>query len=281
MKQIITTFLMVSCSFVGFAQETFQFKLKFHPESSYQMDMDMQMNMQMQMAGDEKLSNELSQVETKMDMSFQTLTVTKEMDKEGDLPFEIFYKKLDSKMNVNGQEIPMDQDAITKELLKIKINGIENEKGRQYSSDEMTGNLSNMKDLYDNMMNSMSMFMIFPKETFKIGDMHKVIIPFKMPLQQGVDIEMNIKGMYKLLKIADGKAYFDVEMTSVGNIKMPSQLNINFDEYKLNGSLTMNVFDQNINESTFSGPMSMTMEVNNMKIKMISQNNYRTKTSKL
>lgn len=281
MKQIITTFLMVSCSFVGFAQETFQFKLKFHPESSYQMDMDMQMNMQMQMAGDEKLSNELSQVETKMDMSFQTLTVTKEMDKEGDLPFEIFYKKLDSKMNVNGQEIPMDQDAITKELLKIKINGIENEKGRQYSSDEMTGNLSNMKDLYDNMMNSMSMFMIFPKETFKIGDMHKVIIPFKMPLQQGVDIEMNIKGVYKLLKIADGKAYFDVEMTSVGNIKMPSQLNINFDEYKLNGSLTMNVFDQNINESTFSGPMSMTMEVNNMKIKMISQNNYRTKTSKL
>ncbi|MFV0139105.1 hypothetical protein OBK00_04335 [Empedobacter falsenii] len=281
MKQIITTFLMVSCSFVGFAQETFQFKLKFHPESSYQMDMDMQMNMQMQMAGDEKLSNELSQVETKMDMSFQTLTVTKEMDKEGDLPFEIFYKKLDSKMNVNGQEIPMDQDAITKELLKIKINGIENEKGRQYSSDEMTGDLSNMKDLYDNMMNSMSMFMIFPKETFKIGDMHEVIIPFKMPLQQGVDIEMNIKGVYKLLKIADGKAYFDVEMTSVGNIKMPSQLNINFDEYKLNGSLTMNVFDQNINESTFSGPMSMTMEVNNMKIKMISQNNYRTKTSKL
>ena len=281
MKQIITTFLMVSCSFVGFAQETFQFKLKFHPESSYQMDMDMQMNMQMQMAGDEKLSNELSQVETKMDMSFQTLTVTKEMDKEGDLPFEIFYKKLDSKMNVNGQEIPMDQDAITKELLKIKINGIENEKGRQYSSDEMTGNLSNMKDLYDNMMNSMSMFMIFPKETFKIGDMHEVIIPFKMPLQQGVDIEMNIKGVYKLLKIADGKAYFDVEMTSVGNIKMPSQFNINFDEYKLNGSLTMNVFDQNINESTFSGPMSMTMEVNNMKIKMISQNNYRTKTSKL
>ncbi|MCA4782494.1 hypothetical protein IF125_09475 [Empedobacter stercoris] len=281
MKQIITTFLMVSCSFVGFAQETFQFKLKYHPESSYQMDMDMQMNMQMQMAGDEKLSNELSQVETKMDMSFQTLTVTKEMDKEGDLPFEIFYKKLDSKMNVNGQEIPMDQDAITKELLKIKINGIENEKGRQYSSDEMTGDLSNMKDLYDNMMNSMSMFMIFPKETFKIGDMHEVIIPFKMPLQQGVDIEMNIKGVYKLLKIADGKAYFDVEMTSVGNIKMPSQLNINFDEYKLNGSLTMNVFDQNINESTFSGPMSMTMEVNNMKIKMISQNNYRTKTSKL
>lgn len=281
MKQIITTFLMVSCSFVGFAQETFQFKLKYHPESSYQMDMDMQMNMQMQMAGDEKLSNELSQVETKMDMSFQTLTVTKEMDKEGDLPFEIFYKKLDSKMNVNGQEIPMDQDAITKELLKIKINGIENEKGRQYSSDEMTGNLSNMKDLYDNMMNSMSMFMIFPKETFKIEDMHEVIIPFKMPLQQDVDIEMNIKGVYKLLKIADGKAYFDVEMTSVGNIKMPSQLNINFDEYKLNGSLTMNVFDQNINESTFSGPMSMTMEVNNMKIKMISQNNYRTKTSKL
>ena len=281
MKQIITTFLMVSCSFVGFAQETFQFKLKYHPESSYQMDMDMQMNMQMQMAGDEKLSNELSQVETKMDMSFQTLTVTKEMDKEGDLPFEIFYKKLDSKMNVNGQEIPMDQDAITKELLKIKINGIENEKGRQYSSDEMTGDLSNMKDLYDNMMNSMSMFMIFPKETFKIGDMHEVIIPFKMPLQQGVDIEMNIKGVYKLLKIADGKAYFDVEMTSVGNIKMPSQFNINFDEYKLNGSLTMNVFDQNINESTFSGPMSMTMEVNNMKIKMISQNNYRTKTSKL
>ncbi|MFV0207857.1 hypothetical protein OBK13_01430 [Empedobacter falsenii] len=281
MKQIITTFLMVSSSIVGFAQETFQFKLKFHPESSYQMDMDMQMNMQMQMAGDEKLSNELSQVETKMDMSFQTLTVTKEMDKEGDLPFEIFYKKLDSKMNVNGQEIPMDQDAITKELLKIKINGVENEKGRQYSSDEMTGDLSNMKDLYDNMMNSMSMFMIFPKETFKIGDMHEVIIPFKMPLQQGVDIEMNIKGVYKLLKIADGKAYFDVEMTSVGNIKMPSQLNINFDEYKLNGSLTMNVFDQNINESTFSGPMSMTMEVNNMKIKMISQNNYRTKTSKL
>ncbi|MFV0162359.1 hypothetical protein OBK04_01655 [Empedobacter falsenii] len=281
MKQIITTFLMVSSSIVGFAQETFQFKLKYHPESSYQMDMDMQMNMQMQMAGDEKLSNELSQVETKIDMSFQTLTVTKEMDKEGDLPFEIFYKKLDSKMNVNGQEIPMDQDAITKELLKIKINGIENEKGRQYSSDEMTGNLSNMKDLYDNMMNSMSMFMIFPKETFKIGDMHEVIIPFKMPLQQGVDIEMNIKGVYKLLKIADGKAYFDVEMTSVGNIKMPSQLNINFDEYKLNGSLTMNVFDQNINESTFSGPMSMTMEVNNMKIKMISQNNYRTKTSKL
>lgn len=281
MKQIITTFLMVSSSIVGFAQETFQFKLKYHPESSYQMDMDMQMNMQMQMAGDEKLSNELSQVETKMDMSFQTLTVTKEMDKEGDLPFEIFYKKLDSKMNVNGQEIPMDQDAITKELLKIKINGIENEKGRQYSSDEMTGNLSNMKDLYDNMMNSMSMFMIFPKETFKIGDMHEVIIPFKMPLQQDVDIEMNIKGVYKLLKIADGKAYFDVEMTSVGNIKMPSQLNINFDEYKLNGSLTMNVFDQNINESTFSGPMSMTMEVNNMKIKMISQNNYRTKTSKL
>ncbi|UWX66436.1 hypothetical protein NZD85_11170 [Empedobacter stercoris] len=281
MKQIITTFLMVSSSIVGFAQETFQFKLKFHPESSYQMDMDMQMNMQMQMAGDEKLSNELSQVETKMDMSFQTLTVTKEMDKEGDLPFEIFYKKLDSKMNVNGQEIPMDQDAITKELLKIKINGVENEKGRQYSSDEMTGDLSNMKDLYDNMMNSMSMFMIFPKETFKIGDMHEVIIPFKMPLQQGVDIEMNIKGVYKLLKIADGKAYFGVEMTSVGNIKMPSQLNINFDEYKLNGSLTMNVFDQNINESTFSGPMSMTMEVNNMKIKMISQNNYRTKTSKL
>lgn len=281
MKQIITTFLMVSSSIVGFAQETFQFKLKYHPESSYQMDMDMQMNMQMQMAGDEKLSNELSQVETKIDMSFQTLTVTKEMDKEGDLPFEIFYKKLDSKMNVNGQEIPMDQDAITKELLKIKINGIENEKGRQYSSDEMTGNLSNMKDLYDNMMNSMSMFMIFPKETFKIGDMHEVIIPFKMPLQQDVDIEMNIKGVYKLLKIADGKAYFDVEMTSVGNIKMPSQLNINFDEYKLNGSLTMNVFDQNINESTFSGPMSMTMEVNNMKIKMISQNNYRTKTSKL
>lgn len=281
MKKIITTFLFVSSSIVGFAQETFQFKVKFHPESTYQMDMSMQMNMQMNMEGDEKISNELKQIETKIDMDFQTLTVTKVIDKEGNLPFEISYKKLDSKMNVNGQEIPMNQDAITKELLKIKINGIENDKGREYSSDGMIGNLSNMKDLYDNMMNSMSMFTFFPKEVFKIGDTHEVIIPFKMPLQQGVNIDMNIKAIYKLLKIVDGKAYFDVEMTSVGNMKMPSHFNINFDEYKLNGSLTMNVFDQNINESTFSGPMSMTMEVNNMKIKMISQNNYQTKTSKL
>lgn len=278
MKNILKILVVVLALQTSYGQESFQFQVKFQPKSSYKSNLEMKLDMKMQVDSETEKSLGKNNVETSMLMSFETLTKTQEISKDGKLPFEISYTDLDTKMSVNGQEIPNITESVKSEILGLKLKGIETDKGREYS---YQGESEKMKETYENMMNTMSLLTFYPKEVFKVGDSKEILIPFKMPLQQGMKMEMNIKATYTLTKLDSEKAYFDVKMSSEGGINPSDQLKIHIDQYQLSGKLTINRKDQNINDSEFSGPMNMTMDMNNVKIKMLSENNYKTKSIKL
>lgn len=278
MKNILKILVVVLALQTSYGQESFQFQVKFQPKSSYKSNLEMKLDMKMQVDSETEKSLGKNNVETNMLMSFETLTKTQEISKDGKLPFEISYTDLDTKMSVNGQEIPNITESVKSEILGLKLKGIETDKGREYS---YQGESEKMKETYENMMNTMSLLTFYPKEVFKVGDSKEILIPFKMPLQQGMKMEMNIKATYTLTKLDSEKAYFDVKMSSEGGINPSDQLKIHIDQYQLSGKLTINRKDQNINDSEFSGPMNMTMDMNNVKIKMLSENNYKTKSIKL
>lgn len=278
MKNILKILVVVLALQTSYGQESFQFQVKFQPKSSYKSNLEMKLDMKMQVDSETEKSLGKNNVETNMLMSFETLTKTQEISKDGKLPFEISYTDLDTKMSVNGQEIPNITESVKSEILGLKLKGIETDKGREYS---YQGESEKMKETYENMMNTMSLLTFYPKEVFKVGDSKEVLVPFKMPLQQGMKMEMNIKATYTLTKLDSEKAYFDVKMSSEGGINPSDQLKIHIDQYQLSGKLTINRKDQNINDSEFSGPMNMTMDMNNVKIKMLSENNYKTKSIKL
>lgn len=278
MKNILKILVVVLALQTSYGQESFQFQVKFQPKSSYKSNLEMKLDMKMQVDSETEKSLGKNNVETNMLMSFETLTKTQEISKDGKLPFEISYTDLDTKMSVNGQEIPNITESVKSEILGLKLKGIETDKGREYS---YQGESEKMKETYENMMNTMSLLTFYPKEVFKVGDSKEVLVPFKMPLQQGMKMEMNIKATYTLTKLDSEKAYFDVKMSSEGGINPSDKLKIHIDQYQLSGKLTINRKDQNINNSEFSGPMNMTMDMNNVKIKMLSENNYKTKSIKL
>lgn len=278
MKIILKILVVVLALQTSYGQESFQFQVKFQPKSSYKSNLEMKLDMKMQVDSETEKSLGKNNVETSMLMSFETLTKTQEISKDGKLPFEISYTDLDTKMSVNGQEIPNITESVKSEILGLKLKGIETDKGREYS---YQGESEKMKETYENMMNTMSLLTFYPKEVFKVGDSKEILIPFKMPLQQGMKMEMNIKATYTLTKLDSEKAYFDVKMSSEGGINPSDQFKIHIDQYQLSGKLTINRKDQNINNSEFSGPMNMTMDMNNVKIKMLSENNYKTKSIKL
>ena len=278
MKIILKILVVVLALQTSYGQESFQFQVKFQPKSSYKSNLEMKLDMKMQVDSETEKSLGKNNVETNMLMSFETLTKTQEISKDGKLPFEISYTDLDTKMSVNGQEIPNITESVKSKILGLKLKGIETDKGREYS---YQGESEKMKETYENMMNTMSLLTFYPKEVFKVGDSKEILIPFKMPLQQGMKMEMNIKATYTLTKLDSEKAYFDVKMSSEGDINPSDQLKIHIDQYQLSGKLTINRKDQNINDSEFSGPMNMTMDMNNVKIKMLSENNYKTKSIKL
>ena len=278
MKNILKILVVVLALQTSYGQESFQFQVKFQPKSSYKSNLEMKLDMKMQVDSETEKSLGKNNVETNMLMSFETLTKTQDISKDGKLPFEISYTDLDTKMSVNGQEIPNITESVKSEILGLKLKGIETDKGREYS---YQGESEKMKETYENMMNTMSLLTFYPKEVFKVGDSKEVLVPFKMPLQQGMKMEMNIKATYTLTKLDSEKAYFDVKMSSEGGINPSDQLKIHIDQYQLSGKLTINRKDQNINDSEFSGPMNMTMDMNNVKIKMLSENNYKTKSIKL
>mgnify|MGYP003583863835 FL=1 len=278
MKNILKILVVVLALQTSYGQESFQFQVKFQPKSSYKSNLEMKLDMKMQVDSETEKSLGKNNVETNMLMSFETLTKTQEISKDGKLPFEISYTDLDTKMSVIGQEIPNITESVKSEILGLKLKGIETDKGREYS---YQGESEKMKETYVNMMNTMSLLTFYPKEVFKVGDSKEVLVPFKMPLQQGMKMEMNIKATYTLTKLDSEKAYFDVKMSSEGDINPSDQLKIHIDQYQLSGKLTINRKDQNINDSEFSGPMNMTMDMDTVKIKMMSENNYKTKSIKL
>ena len=278
MKHILNALVIFFALNIACGQETFQFNVKLQPGSSYKTNFEMKLGMKMQVDSETEKSLGKNNVETNMLMSFETLTKTQEVSKEGKLPFEISYTDLDTKMSVNGNEIPNITESIKSEILGLKLKGIETDRGREYS---YQGESEKMKESYESMMNTMSLLTFYPKEVFKVGDSKEVLVPFNMPLQQGMKMEMNVKATYTLTKLDSEKAYFDVKMTSEGNINPSDQLKIHIDQYQLSGKLTINRKDQNINDSEFSGPMNMMMDMDTVKIKMMSENNYKTKTIKL
>ena len=278
MNNIFKILLFILVSHVVYGQETFQFQIQFQPKSSYKTNLEMNLNMKMHVDSGSEKNIGINDLESKMLMNFEMLTKTDIVNKEGKLPFEISYTDLDTKMFMNGQEIPNVTEKSKELILGIKLKGFETEKGREYSYE---GDSEKMKETYENMMSSMSMLTFYPKEVFKVGDSKEVHIPFKMPLQQGMQMEMNLKAEYTLTKLDNDNAYFDIKMYSEGDIKPSNQFNIHIDQYQLRGKLIMNRKDQNINDSELSGPMNMTLEMNNMKVKMNSENNYKTHSIKL
>ena len=92
MKNIFASALLISSSILCFGQETFQFKVKFQAQSSYQTEMKTEMLSKM--SDDENL---IPGFESKMLMDFQLVTKTESSNQQGNLPFEINYSKLELK----------------------------------------------------------------------------------------------------------------------------------------------------------------------------------------
>ena len=259
MKNIFASALLISSSILCFGQETFQFKVKFQAQSSYQTEMKTEMLSKM--SDDENL---IPGFESKMLMDFQLVTKTESSNQQGNLPFEINYSKLDTKMFVNGKELPNVSSEAQKSVLGLKLKGIENENGRTYLI-EKSEIPAELKSSIDNMINSMSMLSFYPKETFKVGDSHEIIVPFKLSLQEGLNMELKINAIYKLTKLDSENAYFDIKMTSKGEILPTDQIKIVIDEYVLSGKMKVNKKDHNVIDAYYSGPMNMTMFVRSNK----------------
>ena len=198
------------------AQEGVVFKIKYLPGKTYKSDVNLVVKIDADVTGDPGLMDKLksagitSPVKIDVEMSASGLTQSGSVKADGSFPLDLSYKINKFIVSANGHQAPIPP-TISEKGMKIAahvdkdgIMEVDSASGRK--ADDST------KVKMKQMMGFFQRQIKFPDNALKPGDSFTQSSPLNIPLGKkvGGEIKINYAVTYKLISIADGKAYFDV-----------------------------------------------------------------------
>lgn len=281
MKIIFTLLFISSATIIGFAQDTFQFNSQMKPNSNYQTEIISIVNTSTKVITKQMIAEEFKNVNGSAEMQLVTLVKTSALDKDGNVPFVMNYKTFDIKSFMNGKQLPSQNDKYS-DFKNLKFFGIDTKTNREFKKIELNGQeVSGDTNTYMNtFFETIKQFSVYPTEVFKIGQTHSAKQNIKLSTQ-GAEFVINLNSDFTLIKIEDGKAFFNIVM--LGDMKTPDNqsLKMLIEEYRISGSAIIDLKDNNIAESNFEGPIVMKINSEDFSLEISTNSKYIIKNVKL
>jgi len=222
MKRIFYLSLILF-AFNAEAQKGVVFKMKYLPNRTYDGVINMKLSANVNLSGNDTIVAKLQEqgmslpinVHFGMKMNGDMKTGSKNVN--GVFPFSMKYNFDDLNGDINGKSFPIPMDKLKAGVQMyghIEPGGIlrADSMGGQKISDTSAQSVSKMMDMVQKNIK-------FPDHPMKIGESFTQEMPMNIPVAGNMKIDSKV--VYKLVSIADGKAYFDIQQTM--NMSFPVQ----------------------------------------------------------
>ena len=213
MKKLIFLSLLFF-AFKAEAQKRIIFKVKYLPNHTYTGVISMDINCNATLSGNDTVVSKLASqgitqpIIANIKLKMEGGTQTSAVGADGTFPLTIKYKFDDLSADINGNPIPIPTEKLGAGVLiyghvdkdgKLKADSI----GGKKIADTSEAKVSKM-------MNAIQKNIKFPDHPMKIGETFTQDMPLNIPVG-GNNMDIDSKVVYKLVSMADGNAYFDVQ----------------------------------------------------------------------
>lgn len=213
-KTFLITFMCLGFTQL-WAQKGVLFKIKYLPNHSYQSNISVEMKANATVTGDQEILDKLKDqgitqpVNADLSMALGGIMKTGAPGSDQSMPVNMDYKINNISVSANGKQVPIPPKATEKDLkmaghisqdLKLKIDSANGKAVADTAQQKM-----------QQMMNMVQKQIQFPDKPLKPGDSFTQGAPMNIPVgKDGSSAKVDVGITYKLVKIAGGKAYFDL-----------------------------------------------------------------------
>lgn len=222
MKKLIICLLLAFGIYQLKAQESVTFKMKYSPDKNYDANVNMDMNFKVTLAGDTAIINKLKSqgiaqpmaLNMEMTMKGNVKTGPANTSKTFPIAINFHFDKMD--MAINGNAIPIPTDKLKSNTTIFGHVGVDG----KIKADSIGG--GKLKDTSEKavsqMLNNIQNNIKFPDHPLRVGDTFTQDMPMNIPIA-GNNLNASSKTVYKLVSIANGNGYFDVDQSM--DMKVP------------------------------------------------------------
>ncbi|MBV8388162.1 MAG: hypothetical protein JO080_00015 [Mucilaginibacter sp.] len=197
------------------AQQGVVFKIKYLPNRSYQSNISVDGKLNVTVSGDQEIIDKLRDqgitqpVNANLSIALGGFMKTGVLGADNAMPVNMDYKISNISVSANGKQVPIPPKATEKDIKlvgkisqdwKIKIDSADG----KAVSDSAQQKMQQMMDMLQKQIQ-------FPDKPLKPGDSFTQSAPINIPVgKDGSSAKIDAGITYKLVRIADGKAYFDM-----------------------------------------------------------------------
>jgi len=199
------------------AQQGVIFKIKYLPNKSYKTNVSVDMKANVTATGDPQILDKLKEqgitqpVNANLSIALGGVMKTGALAADKSVPVNMDYKINNISVSANGNQVPIPPKATEKD---IKLSGhISQDWKIKIDSADGKAVADSAQQKMEQMMNMVQKNIQFPDKPLKPGDTFTQNVPMNIPVKEGNNIKIDAGVTYKLVKIADGKAYFDLTPT--------------------------------------------------------------------
>lgn len=260
MKKICVLVLLCLGVSQLWAQQGVVFKIKYLPNRNYKSNISVDMKINATVTGDQQIIDKLKEqgitqpVNANLAIALGGVMKTGAVASDNSMPVDMDYKISNISVTANGKEIPIPPKATEKDIKlvghisqdwKIKLDSANGKAVADTAQQKM-----------QQMMTMLQKQIQFPDKSLKPGDSFTQGAPMNIPVgKDGSNAKVDAGVTYKLVSIADGKAYFDmipnfslnfqvkdisVDMSGAGTGKMVYSIKDNFPLSK-EGNINMKI----------------------------------------
>lgn len=211
MKNILAL-LMVMLSFVCLAQQTIKLQIAYLPERQYTLETKnvskMMMDAQVDDATKEQLKASGMTFPMVMDMNqdMTALVKTGVLNNKKEVPVTMEYTQYNMVQKMGDNEIPSRENP----LKGMKATGWGDSKGKlRIETVEGEGVTEETRNVMIKMVDQIGTHIAFPEKPLKSGDEFTHEVPLSIPTQDGTEMKMIVKTVYKLVSFTSDRAFFD------------------------------------------------------------------------
>jgi len=262
MKKIILFGLMALGFGQANAQDAVLFKMQQMPNHKYTSEIGMGMDIHVNMTGNQAILDKLKAkgvtmpVAVKLNISGNMNMSTGKAAADNSFPVMVALGLQDLSIDFNGQKI----EPLKGKDIDVKVFGHNEADGTMVADSSFVNGKKDTARSSSNMLSAFKKQVKFPDHPLKVGDSFTHEAPINLPSTTKLGINATktlVKTTYKLISIADGKAYFDVAQ----------DLDIEMTIKGLNASITGGGTGKLVYSIKDSYPLSLDNTVN-MKLKV-------------
>lgn len=222
---MLSAALMAAFALHASAQQEVKLSVKYLPQQHYTTSLNMKVMGSVKTDGNSAMADSLKAKGLSQNLKVAltasgNVDVTTGAESGGSIPVTMRVDNVTAQPSLNGQQIPFVPTGM---INGKKVYATASAADGKLHVDSVSGKrlpdstLSRINDMMGMAMNRMH----FPDKTFKPGDTFTQDVPFNMPMATGMQpVNANTKLTYHLVRIAGGKAYFDItQATSFADAK--------------------------------------------------------------